>query len=324
MGIELEGGFESEPYDDRGNFKEDGSIHDLPISNNYDDCECFTRCECNSCLICTNCEYHFESCECDCCLMCADCENNFEDCDCEIEKLSSCEDKNCTKNEVCEDCRQDFHDNQTLEHNCDLMGNVEYRCENDGSCDCCCECSSNYIGEMVSKPLRIDEIEKFIMDFNPDYINKTCGSHVHISFTNELSYSMIMTLEFYEYFKKEMVKFGHDVLKLPNDHDYFTRFRGVYYCKDQFIPECQKNIHRSYDHDRYTIINYCYHVRNRKTAEFRVISAFDDPTQLKQVVRKMYNLINEYLVKNDNDMWIKGLSCNLEDLNQHDKQGYTD
>ena len=64
---------------------------------------------------------------------------------------------------------------------------------------CCTRVKYNFIGEVVSQPLKLKELIKFMNNNYPDKTNRTTGLHCHFSFKNVQDYGRLLERKFYYY-----------------------------------------------------------------------------------------------------------------------------
>lgn len=312
IGIELEGYYDKIP-DFKGSFKTDSSVSFDDYENGdgdcdgscTDECECYSYCECEQCLMCENCDNQTYDCNCDTCLTCDECEHVYDNCECDrnIRHLEDCDNTGCSNREICDDCKDncndEFMDNQELSHNCDLQGNAHQECDHECGCDCSCDCDceQDNVGEYVSRPLELEEVTDWIEICHPKETNDSCGAHVHVSLKSACDYMDLMEKDFYDYYIKEMTRFGKEEHIATSDY-FWKRIEGVNYCYARFQPKDQRDMVGHYEDPRYAQINYCYNVDGRKTVEFRLLPCFDDKELMKRGILKTINIVESYL----NDM----------------------
>lgn len=151
-------------------------------------------------------------------------------------------------------------------------------------------CAGHWNGEVPVGPFNVSEIDEQFL-YYPEYGNRTCGMHVHVSFKRQYYYRRLMTPEFYAHFKSELLKWAQRTgVKNSN---FYSRLRGENsYCKDEWLMEAQvATAHK--DSCRYAILNYCYNLH--KTLEVRVLPYFKSPETAKQAVLAVLNIICDWL-----------------------------
>ena len=296
LGIELEGYW----YNEDDQIKQDSSVQFEDIDsecngNCRDNCECGNYCECDECRICDICELETNDCRCDSCLLCEGCENHYESCECERESI--CNKKWCNDYTLCDECIENFYDNQSLRHDCNFFCNSRNNCYLECDCECECECYCNQgVGEIASEKLRINEVEDFILNNYPDEVNSTCGLHIHMSFKNDKKdYSILATKEFYNFFLSEIETWANN-RKINKDSRFYKRLEGVQYSKREFLAENQLNPNSDYS-DRYAHLNFCYN--KHRTLEIRVGNMFDKKEISVEYVHAVIDIVNYYLSVNN-------------------------
>lgn len=314
VGIELEGYFDEKPST-QGSFKGDGSLQGFDERNYNDDtdcdgycrenCECYNECDCEGCVMCDICGTTTQNCQCHECLICAECLEKVENCNCDrnYHKISTCKDPKCNELGVCEKCYNEcdeiFNENQELSHDCHECGNVEYECNYDCGCECQCECDcgndeENGVGEFVSKPLKVSQVEDWIYGSYPTKTNYSCGGHIHISLNSYADYMNLMTYEFYNYYLERIRKWANK-MKINEGSQFWKRLEGKQYCHKKFQPELQRDMQGHYDDPRYTHINYCFNVDNRHTLEFRLLPCFQKDYLMVSGVLETISIVEDYL-----------------------------
>jgi hypothetical protein len=159
-----------------------------------------------------------------------------------------------------------------------------------------------YIGEIVSDPLTLDKLLRWIDDNYPDYTNRSCGGHIHFSFNSLEDYAKLEDRKFFYFMLQELEKWGKDN-RLNEKSVFWERVYGKNkYCKKEFCPEEQvKDQGGSYH--RYTMINACYHKHG--TLEIRVLPCFQKKRIMLKAVKFMYELVENYLENNKCGIEIK-------------------
>jgi len=151
-----------------------------------------------------------------------------------------------------------------------------------------------YKGEVASPPLQIRNIKGWIIRNHPDIVNRTCGTHVHVSVKNQKLYTQLTDPSFEEYYLKHMGKWARKN-KIDNGHEFWERFKGNNtYCNKAFKPQ-EQIYDTGRNADRYTQINYCYGLW--KTVEFRMLPAFEDPWLTTSAIFQTLTIVESYLDK---------------------------
>lgn len=155
------------------------------------------------------------------------------------------------------------------------------------------------LGELPSPPLEMNEWEAWLRKFHPDFVNETCGMHVHMSFANALTYQRIMDPRF----PATVIAYVGEWAKakrLDNNHCIWSRLRGdSQYCQHKFFADDQVS-HTRKDHDRartgnrYTVINYAY--SRYGTAECRLLPMMRTADESIDAIRNLISITNKYLV----------------------------
>lgn len=162
--------------------------------------------------------------------------------------------------------------------------------------------AAKYIGEIVSQPMRATDFPAWMKACYPEFVNGTCGLHVHMSFTSKLNYQRLMTPEFTklmikrigEWAKKEGLPENHWIWPrlLDPNHNHCAHL----YLGDGQVKMAKKDFHsRGTTHSRYTAINYCY--GQHKTIECRLLSMVKDVDMAIRGVQVVLDTTNEFLAK---------------------------
>ena len=158
-----------------------------------------------------------------------------------------------------------------------------------------------YVGELPSTPQDPKDVEKWILAHYPQFVNATCGLHVHMSFRQPLLYMRLME----EDYTKAIVRFVKEWAKeerLPKDHPLWARLEGKSeFCQNRFDAENQvrqtrKDYHRDRAGNRYTMVNYCYGLHS--TLEVRLLPMFQESAQAVRGVKRILAITNAYLILN--------------------------
>jgi hypothetical protein len=150
------------------------------------------------------------------------------------------------------------------------------------------------LGEIPSPPFSsVPEFMKFITTNYPDFVNKTCGMHVHVSTNTLADYQALMNVKFYSFLKLSLSVWGKKNNILPKSA-FWTRLKGNngQFCADRFNPDTQV-LTEYKGGDRYTMLNYCYKVHG--TMECRVLPMFKSKKIAAAAVNRVLWTVNKYL-----------------------------
>lgn len=165
-----------------------------------------------------------------------------------------------------------------------------------------------FAGEIASPPFDDwNKLNEYVLKTHPDYVNKSCGLHVHISIS-DAHYDAILDNApgHYQLFKEKLLQWAIDS-DIPSDSQLWARIKGDnQYCKpndvrfgdptfyervpSELMAERKKIewIKRSKSQaeggmERYTHINYCRHKHG--TIEFRVFNGMTEPAHILSAAR---------------------------------------
>lgn len=155
-------------------------------------------------------------------------------------------------------------------------------------------------GELPSRPMLPSHMTLWLKRVYPNYIDQSCGLHLHMSFKSLNNYERLMTLEYpltvRVYLKKWANKEG-----LPDSHPIWDRLSGKNeFCNHMFFPTKQIACkQKDYDHfrqgNRYTDIAYRFGTHG--TVECRVLPMFDNPELSGRALKHVIDITNAFLVK---------------------------
>ena len=156
-------------------------------------------------------------------------------------------------------------------------------------------------GEIPLPPLSVKDFPATMKLYYPNYVNHTCGMHVHLSTTKAFSYQRLMINKPYsypatiiEYIKRWALK-----EKLPTTHPIWDRLAGkCEYCQHVFHADEQcKTANKDFDHHRnghrYTVVGYCW--SRYKTLECRLLPMMADADLGIRAVNEVINITNAFL-----------------------------
>ena len=156
-----------------------------------------------------------------------------------------------------------------------------------------------YTGEIPSMVLEEKDFPAWVTKYYPDYVNETCGMHVHMSFNSALHYNKLMNPSFtacvVEYLKSWAKGEG-----LAKSHSIWNRLLGKnQYCQPKFYADEQsRKAHKDHNREghgnRYTIISYPYTLKG--TIECRVLPMMETPDQAIRAIQAVIDVTNAFLV----------------------------
>ncbi len=153
-------------------------------------------------------------------------------------------------------------------------------------------------GELPSSPMIPAQMRAFFKKNYPQYVDKTCGLHVHMSFEDLKYYHRLMIPEYPITMRVYLKKWAVEE-NLPDSHPIWDRVNGLnQYCSSKFWPDKQVGKRKSYDHgdgDRYTDINDCW--KQHKTIECRILPMFEDVEMSYRASKRVLDITNACLVK---------------------------
>ena len=142
-----------------------------------------------------------------------------------------------------------------------------------------------------------------VEDLYPDAVNKSCGMHVHCSFSDDRYYRRLASTKFHAYFLGRWEAWGHanESRMLKDDsHSFWRRWRGENtYCKRNASAEKDYvgNVWRATHGggDRYCQLNYCKSKFN--TLECRMLPMFRDISLALDAIRELVDIYESWLAK---------------------------
>lgn len=300
IGIELEGGWNrfSGTGDCNHSCDDDCTEHNCDHScQQTDDCwdndcqhDCLTSIECSpntvtigddSVSITSHCEH--------------ECENSYSS----SRRANPCFVRSCSH-----ECDSDCY--SSCSHSCE---DSDYCCQtridgfrHDGSVNISgCEIT----GEAASPPCASwAAFENWITKWAPDKVNRSCGTHIHVSTLSPTDYDRLMGPAFYPYFKQCMTQWGE--AHLQADNEFWDRLRGKNeYCCANDATSCG---HGTNAHDsetqhatsrkgscRYAHVNFCKQLHG--TVEFRVFHGMKTPALIMSAAKALVACIDTFLVQ---------------------------
>jgi hypothetical protein len=172
---------------------------------------------------------------------------------------------------------------------------------------------SAHVGEIVSKPMQLDEWEKWLKKYWPAEANNTCGYHIHISLKRPLYY-MLLTRKSFLYSLMDDIMTKAKKMELPDDHYLYQRLSGRNpFCAFNFDPSTQIDVveKRIGMRARYGVINYCHGLH--KTMEFRGYPTFRDAKTAITFTNIFLRRVELYLDEVTKRNWSQRISLKEED-----------
>lgn len=164
-----------------------------------------------------------------------------------------------------------------------------------------------FIGEVQSDPGDLEYVSKFIKENCPDYVDPSCGFHIHISLKSTNAYLTLTDKKFHTFLKTRSKAWAENRGLKPT-HRFYKRLSGENkHCQDLFRPEEQivcktkdearkKSGTNPDDQIRRTHLNYCYGIH--RTLENRLFPCDTNPEILISAVELFIEVVEEYLDEN--------------------------
>lgn len=159
-----------------------------------------------------------------------------------------------------------------------------------------------WIGEIPGPPggLGMDEWEKWMRDRYPQFVNETCGLHVHMSFKYRLNYMRLMRPEFTTAIIAGLKDWGESE-KLPATHPLWGRLNNPNHdhCAHTYLGDAQAQVptkdfrSRGMPHSRYAALNYCW--AQHQTLECRLLPMMEKADQAVSAVKAVFHITNTFL-----------------------------
>jgi hypothetical protein len=154
-------------------------------------------------------------------------------------------------------------------------------------------------GEIPSPVLQRKHLGSWMASFFPQYVNKTCGLHVHMSFANARHYALLMNKDYQDTMIAYLLKWAEQE-SVSKKHTFFDRMAGKNsYCKLDFAPDLQVGMTtKSYSHEipggRYTALNFAH--GQHSTIECRLLPMFETFDLSLRAVERVLDITNASLV----------------------------
>ncbi len=155
-----------------------------------------------------------------------------------------------------------------------------------------------HTGEIPSMILEPKDFPDWVNKYYPNYVNETCGMHMHMSFETALHYSKLMTPDYGSCIVAATTAWAKDQ-GLGKNHPIWKRLAGKnQYCQAKFWADDQarkqtKDHNREGHGNRYTMISYPYSLKG--TIECRLLPMMDTSEQAVSALKMILNTTNACL-----------------------------
>jgi len=163
------------------------------------------------------------------------------------------------------------------------------------------------VGELTSPPLAVSEKEAistlyyptWMQHSYPQFVNGSCGLHVHMSFKSALTYQRLMTSQFPATVLAYMGRWARNE-GLGETHGIWPRLMGKNeYCQHTFYADDQvTRVDKDYDHfrvgNRYSVIVYPW--SRHQTVECRLLPMMENCELAIRAVKALLDVTNAFLV----------------------------
>jgi len=157
-------------------------------------------------------------------------------------------------------------------------------------------CGGNYSGEICNKG-SLEEILEWTSGNYPTTTDRSCGMHIHVSFTNKLAYMQLMSRTFYYKWFLPKAKEWAEEMNINKDSAFYARLEGkkssAKYCLKGFHAEKQSKSLTKDANLRYHHLNYCY--KQHTTIECRLFPQFQKKELALSAIKFFVNVCNEFL-----------------------------
>lgn len=157
-------------------------------------------------------------------------------------------------------------------------------------------------GELAIGPFQPGQVATSLKRYYPDLVDKTCGMHVHMSFTRTYEYALLTDSPVYQETVLHYLLKWANTQGFPLSHHIWDRLKGKNrYCAKEFWPYAQmvktsKDYGTQTEH-RYTAISYQW---NRyRTVECRALPMMETALQATSAVKEVIKITNAYLTVTD-------------------------
>lgn len=146
--------------------------------------------------------------------------------------------------------------------------------------------------EFQTRPGDVGSTLTQVKELFPEYVNVTCGMHVHMSFRDPLSATLLTSQKFFSFFENALVTFGA-LMAFPASHPYWERIEGRnQYCRKNTIDPVERQWFAH--NDRYRQVNFTSWGEHR-TVEFRVLPLFHSLNQSLEAIKFLFKSVDRFL-----------------------------
>lgn len=177
----------------------------------------------------------------------------------------------------------------------DIAGGYNEDCECDG-CNDGTECYNRdfeFVGELVSPILPINDWQYWVRKCYPSEHNSSCGGHMHLGVSNISAYENLNCQEFHDYFVRELKAWGKRA-HITNNNFWYRLEGKNSMCNDVYRGKEQVKIRdEGYPSCRYTILNFQFD--KHQTVEVRVLPIFDSVDVMISAMKAVIRIFNAWL-----------------------------
>lgn len=151
-------------------------------------------------------------------------------------------------------------------------------------------------GEVSASFTSFPQIRNWLKVWYPDYVNSTCGLHVHISTRNKLMYMKLLTRKFQRAVTRAYIFWGEKNVPDHSDRFWLRLINGTRFCQTKFKPHKQIHEYEKYHTHRYTQLNFCYPLHG--TFEYRALPMFESKEMAFNAIKVMIDTTTSFLADN--------------------------
>ena len=155
-------------------------------------------------------------------------------------------------------------------------------------------------------------LDEFVLKYYPDWVNDSCGLHVHMSTVHRWAYSKLLSPDFTGDNNMGIkgaifsaIEKWADYKGFPTTHPIWSRLTGKHeYCRRRFMADGQSNARRKqYGHghaaERYTAVSYHWNRQiaagRMRTVEVRLLPMFELPSLALEAIKVVLKTTNDFI-----------------------------